>query len=231
MGRRRRAGDAVHRIDSAAAFASAFEVSRETLERLEMYAGLLRTWQKTINLVAPSTLEEIWHRHFADSAQLMGLAPEAAIRWFDLGSGGGFPGLVLAIMAADRAGGERLTFTLIDSDTRKCAFLAEVVRKVGLGPAVAVEILSQRIETDATRDKLGQADVVTARALAPLDRLLELAVPAFGQGSIGLLLKGREAKSEVEAARRRWSFDYELHDSRTDAEGQIVVVRELRARG
>ena len=136
----------------------------------------------------------------------------------------------MAIMACERDAG-RQQFTLIDSDTRKCAFLAEVVRKVELGSAVAVDIVAERIESDAVRDRLAHVDVVTARALAPLDRLLQLALPLFADETVGLFLKGREAKVEVDSARKRWLFDFELHDSRTDAEGQIVVVRNLKARG
>ena len=123
-------------------FARAFGVSRETLERLETYEALLKQWQKTINLVAPSTLSDIWHRHFADSAQLLALAPPGAERWLDLGSGAGFPGLVLAILLAERGHGR---VTLIESDTRKAAFLGEVARRVG----VAVDILGTRIEKSA----------------------------------------------------------------------------------
>jgi len=205
-------------------FARTFAVSRETLERLEAFAALLRQWQKTINLVAPSTLPDIWHRHFADSAQLLALAPPDAERWLDLGSGAGFPGLVLAILLAERGPGRRVT--LIESDTRKAAFLAEVARRTG----VAVDILGTRIEKAATQDKLGPVDVVTARALAPLPRLLDLSAPFFSGPTIGLFLKGREAEAEVEAARKLWNFEPELHPSLTDASGRIIVIRALNAK-
>jgi len=204
-------------------FARTFSVSRETVERLETYAALLRLWQKTINLVAPSTLDDIWHRHFADSAQLLALAPPAAERWLDLGSGAGFPGLVLAILLADR-GSSRVT--LIESDTRKAAFLAEVARKTG----VAVDIRGSRIEKSATQAKLGPVDVVTARALAPLPRLLDISAPFFSGPTMGLFLKGREAEAEVEAARKLWDFEPELTPSLTDASGRIVVIRALNAK-
>lgn len=124
-------------------FARAFGVSRETLGRLETYEALLKQWQRTINLVAPSTLSDIWHRHFANSAQLLDLAPPRAEHWLDLGSGAGFPGLVLAILLAERGHGR---VTLIESDTRKVAFLGEVARRVG----VAVDIRGTRIEKSAT---------------------------------------------------------------------------------
>jgi 16S rRNA (guanine527-N7)-methyltransferase len=204
-------------------FARTFSVSRETVERLETYEALLRLWQKTINLVAPSTLDDIWHRHFADSAQLLAHAPPTAERWLDLGSGAGFPGLVLAILLADRGSGR---VTLIESDTRKAAFLAEVARKTG----VAVDIRGTRIEKSATQAKLGPVDVVTARALAPLRRLLDLSAPFFSGSTMGLFLKGREAEAEVEAARKLWDFEPELKPSLTDASGRIVVIRALNAK-
>jgi 16S rRNA (guanine527-N7)-methyltransferase len=204
-------------------FARAFGVSRETLDRLETYAALLRQWQKTINLVAPSTLTEVWHRHFADSAQLLALAPAGAMRWLDLGSGAGFPGLVLAILLAERAGAH---MTLVESDTRKAAFLAEVARRTG----VTVDILGARIEKTATQAKLDPVDVVSARALAPLPRLLELSAPFFSGPTIGLFLKGREAEAEVAAASKLWNFEAELHPSLTDSSGRIVVIRALNAK-
>jgi len=203
-------------------FARAFGVSRETLERLETYEALLKQWQRTINLVAPSTLSDIWHRHFADSAQLLALAPGAE-RWLDLGSGAGFPGLVLAILLAERGHGR---VTLIESDTRKAAFLAEVARRVG----VAVDIQGTRIEKSATQAKLGPVDVVTARALAPLPRLLELSAPYFSGPTMGLFLKGREVEAEVEAARQLWDFEPELRQSLTAISGRIVVIRALKAK-
>jgi 16S rRNA (guanine527-N7)-methyltransferase len=204
-------------------FARTFSVSRETIGRLETYEALLRLWQKTINLVAPSTLDDIWHRHFADSAQLLALAPPAARWWLDLGSGAGFPGLVVAILLAERGSGR---VTLIESDTRKAAFLAEVARRTG----VAVDIRGTRIEKTATQDKLGRVDVVTARALAPLPRLLDLSAPFFSGPTMGLFLKGREAEAEVEAARKLWDFEAELKPSLTDAGGRIVVIRALNAK-
>lgn len=204
-------------------FEAAFSVSRETIDKLLAYEALLRQWQKTINLVAPSTLDAVWSRHFADSAQLLALAPADAKRWLDLGSGAGFPGLVLAIMLADREGAR---MTLVESDTRKAAFLGEVARRTG----APVDIRPERIEKIATQSKLGSVDVITARALAPLPRLLELAAPAFSAHTVGLFLKGRDAETEVDAARERWSFESSLHPSLTDAGGRIVVVRALQAK-
>ena len=201
-------------------FAARFNVSRETISKLSAYEALLRQWQKTINLVAPSTLDDIWGRHFADSAQLLALAPAEARAWLDLGSGAGFPGLVLAILLAGRGGA---SMTLVESDTRKAAFLAEVARQTG----VPVDILRDRIENRATQAKL---DVITARALAPLPRLLDLAAPYFTAETVGLFLKGREAQAEVDQALKRWEFLSALHPSQTDREGRVVEVRALKAK-
>jgi 16S rRNA (guanine527-N7)-methyltransferase len=218
-------------------FAAAFGVSRETVARLEIYEALLRQWQKAVNLVAARTLEAVWQRHFADSAQLMALAPEAR-SWLDLGSGAGFPGLVVAIMLAETprprapmqprrgepAGQETSgCVTLIESDGRKAAFLGAVARQTG----IAVDILSTRIETCATQSRVAAPDVVTARALAPLDKLLSLAAPFLSPRTVGLFLKGREAATEVEAARKVWTFTSELIPSSTEAVAHIVRVSTL----
>jgi 16S rRNA (guanine527-N7)-methyltransferase len=205
-------------------FAKAFGVSRETLDRLETYEALLNRWQKTINLVAPSTIPLIWERHFADSAQLLTLAPEGTSNWIDLGSGAGFPGLVLAILLAGR--GRKVRVTLVESDSRKAAFLGEVARKTG----VAVEIYSDRIEKLATQDKYQSIDVITARALAPLPKLLDLAAPFFSSHTKGLFLKGKDASAEVEMARKSRSFDCRLVPSLTDKAGRVVVIENLQVR-
>lgn len=209
------------RIGSAEAFHEVFGVSRETLERLKTYEVLLRTWQRTINLVSPATLEDAWHRHFADSAQLLNFSPSDAKNWLDLGSGAGFPGLVLAILLAERAPDSHMT--LVESDSRKAAFLREVARKTG----VAVEIRVERSEITATQAKSQIRDAITARALAPLPKLLGLALPFFSPQTVALFPKGREAEVEVEEAKRRFDFDSQLVPSLTDAEGRIVIVRNL----
>ncbi len=215
----------MNHIAGAADFAQAFGVSRETSRRLETYAELLRTWQKSINLVAPSTVDDVWHRHFADSAQLLALAPVGAIRWLDLGSGAGFPGLVVGLLLAERG---ECRLTLIESDARKCAFLREVIRQTGLGPLVAVDIVAERIETAANTTKVGVTDVISARALAPLDRLLGWCQPFFGPTTVALLPKGRDVAAEFVAARRLWAFEADLVASRTLKDGRIVAVRALR---
>lgn len=207
-------------IDGPEAFARTFAVSRETVDRLRLYEELLGRWQKAVNLVAPSTLGDIWHRHFADSAQLAPLFPPTARSHADLGSGGGFPGLVLAIILAERGG---ISTTLIESDQRKCAFLREVARQAG----IVVEIVTKRIEIAETRAMVGAVDVVTARALAPLDRLLALSAPISSASTLGLFLKGRGVEQELEDARRQWRFEHRLVPSLTQEGAYIVEVRHL----
>lgn len=201
-------------------FAEAFRVSRETLAKLETYAAILLRWQKTINLVAPATLPNLWHRHFADSAQLFAHAPAGAAHWLDVGSGAGFPGLVLAILASE-AGSSR--HTLIESDSRKAAFLAEVARNTG----VAVEIIAARIESRETIAKVKKVSCVTARALAPMPRLLPWVAPFFGAETTGLFLKGREVTAELEEAAKTWHFAYELIPSITENDSRIVKLSAL----
>jgi 16S rRNA (guanine527-N7)-methyltransferase len=211
-------------INGSGDFARTFNVSRETLDRLQVYAGLVRQWQKAVNLVAPSTLPELWGRHFADSAQLAALVPDAAQRHVDLGSGGGFPGLVLAIMRSGRDGARTI---LVESDQRKAAFLREAARQTG----IAVEIVSGRIEKPETQAKVGVVDVVTARALAPLERLFALSVPlckASPAGStVGLFLKGRGVEQEIADARLKWRFAHRLVPSLTQVGAFVVEVRDL----
>ncbi len=241
-----------HAVRTASDFAACFDVSRETLARLDVYERLLRQWQKAVNLVAPGTLDDVWQRHFADSAQLLTLAPPEARTWVDLGSGAGFPGLVVAILWADRLplappdspppcgeglgvggipeadgrGEPRRRVVLIESNARKCAFLREVVRQTQIAGRIGVDILSIRIETVATQASLPHTDVVSARALAPLERLLGLAAPLFTSATVGLFMKGKEAAAEIEAARKTWDFNVELASSQTEPDGQIVLIRQ-----
>ena len=206
-------------LDTTEAFKATFGVSRETLARLEAYEALLRRWQKTINLVAPSTLGAIWQRHFADSAQLAALAP-GAVHWLDIGSGAGFPGLVLAILNDGRR-----RHTLIESDSRKAAFLREAARETG----TAVDILCTRIENPETRAKVGAVDCVTARALAPLPKLLELVEPFLAApASVGIFLKGREVAGEIEDAQRGWQFEHELLPSKSSDDGCVLLLGALK---
>jgi 16S rRNA (guanine527-N7)-methyltransferase len=217
-------------------FAVAFNVSRETIGRLEAFAALLRQWQKAVNLVAPGTLDAAWHRHFADSAQLLALAPPGPRHWIDLGSGGGFPGLVIAILLEDAAflrqeGAAAPRVTLIESDARKAAFLREVVRQTdisaGMSGAVAVDILSTRVESVRIKVNVSLPRVICARALAPLDRLLGLAAPLSPPGTMGLMCKGKGISEELKAAQKMWKFDVELVPSVTDRDGRIAVITNL----
>ena len=214
---------ALSRVDTPDEFQARFGISRATREKLETYEALLKRWQKTINLVAPSTLDEIWHRHFADSAQLWQHRPANARTCLDLGSGAGFPGLVLAIMAAETGGTRHI---LVESDSRKAAFLREVARET----RVAVDILCMRIESVETHAKVGVADCVTARALAPLSRLVEIAAPYFASSTLGLFLKGREVAAEVEKAAQDWQFAFELIPSVTEEGGRVVLLKALKPR-
>jgi 16S rRNA (guanine527-N7)-methyltransferase len=211
------------RIDGPDAFIREFSVSRETANRLNRYEELLLQWQKAVNLVAPGTLGDIWHRHFADSAQVARLVPAEAQSLMDMGAGGGFPGLVLAIILSEH---RSIRVTLVESDIRKGAFLREVARQTG----TAVDILSARIEKPETQGKVSQVDVITARALAPLGRLLSLSAPYFAPNSVGLFLKGRDIQGEIDDAKAGWRFDITLVDSVTDAEGRIAVVRNVAAK-
>jgi len=203
-------------------FAEVFKVPRETIHRLVRYADLLAHWQKSTNLVAPSTLPLLWSRHFADSAQIRGLAPEARL-WLDLGSGAGFPGLIVAIL---QAGKPNFRMHLVESNRKKCAFLAEVARET----KAPVDIHAMRIEELAESAQSLKPDVVSARALAPAPRLFELASPFFGPRTRGLFLKGREAEAELEAARAAWEFTSRLHPSLTSSSSHIVEVTALRPR-
>ena len=209
-------------VDGPAAFAEVFKVPRETIHRLSRYAELLAHWQKSTNLVAPSTIPALWSRHFADSAQLVGLAPEARL-WLDLGSGAGFPGLVVAIL---QTGKPDFRMHLVESNRKKCAFLAEIARETG----APVEVHAMRIEELAERGDRPMPDIVSARALAPLPLLYELAAPFFRGETRGLFLKGREVEVEIHAARHAWTFDARLHRSLTSSDSHIVEVTGVQPR-
>ncbi|HYF55381.1 MAG TPA: 16S rRNA (guanine(527)-N(7))-methyltransferase RsmG [Salinarimonas sp.] len=192
-----------------------FAVSRETRERLHILVDELRRWQRVKNLVGPETLKEVWRRHVADSLQLAALAPDARV-WVDLGSGAGFPGLVLAIAAAERPDG---MVHLVESNGRKCAFLRHVARLTG----AAATIHDARLE--AVVPGLAGVDVVTARALAPLPQLLAWTEPLLKNGAIGLFPKGQDAAAELTDARKSLRFDAETLASRTDPRAAILRIR------
>ncbi|MBY0612862.1 MAG: 16S rRNA (guanine(527)-N(7))-methyltransferase RsmG [Beijerinckiaceae bacterium] len=191
-------------------------VSRETSERLEIYATLLVKWQARINLIAETTATSIWRRHFADSLQLRRIVPDA-LRWIDMGSGAGFPGLVVAIDLADDPAAH---VHLIESNGKKCAFLREVVRETG----ARATIVDSRIEQAMPAFSARCVDVVTARALAPLTILLGYSEQVLKTGARGLFLKGQDVEQELTDSTKCWNLDYQLHRSETDPDARIVEI-------
>jgi 16S rRNA (guanine527-N7)-methyltransferase len=193
------------------------DLSPAALERLEALEALVRRWTGAINLVSSATVPDLWTRHIADSAQLWPLAPPGAAAWADLGSGGGFPGLVIACLAAE-AGAPRVT--LIESDQRKCAFLRTAAREL----ALPVSVLAVRVEAAPPQG----APIVSARALAPLASLLPLVARHLSPGGTALLPKGRDWEAEVTAAQATgWRFACEALPSRTDPSGRVLRVADI----
>jgi 16S rRNA (guanine527-N7)-methyltransferase len=197
---------------SAGGFAATTGVSRETLQRLEAYAALLLTWSARINLVGRATLSDVWRRHFLDSAQLFPLIPAGAQSLVDLGSGAGFPGLVLAILGVPGV-------ELIEADSRKAAFLREAARVTG----AEVTIRACRIEAVPSHS----VDVVTARACAPLDRLLTLGERFIGLWTACLFLKGERVEEELTAAGKVWTMTASRHPSRADPGGSVLLLQQV----
>lgn len=197
--------------------ARAFGVSRETSSRLATLRDLVLKWNARINLISRASEPELWFRHIADSAQLWALAPPGATTWADFGAGAGFPGLVVAALAAEAR--PSLRMTLVESDLRKAAFLGEAARAMGVEAAIRTE----RVESLPPLS----ADVVSARALAPLDRLLSFADRHRKPGGIGLFPKGRAVHKELEDAAAQWRFDHRLHRSLTDPDAAMVEVGAL----
>ncbi len=188
-------------------------VSRETLSRLEIYVALLRSWNVRINLVGADSLEDVWRRHILDSGQLFRHLPAGATSLIDLGSGAGLPGLVLAILGAPGV-------HLVESDQRKAAFLREAARVT----ATAVKIHATR--SDAV--PAFPASVITARALAPLPKLLEMALPFVGPGTVCLFLKGGDLGDELTAAQTKWIMKPQVMVSDSDPTGHILRLEELQ---
>jgi 16S rRNA (guanine527-N7)-methyltransferase len=195
-------------------------VSRETLDALDLFRDRLLRWTRQINLIAPATTPQAWTRHIVDSAQLFPLAPRNADSWCDLGSGGGLPGIVVAIIAREYVPVRR--HLLVESDRRKAAFLIQVSRELGLNCTV----MPQRAENAAP----ACADVVSARALAPMAELLPMVARHLAPGGCALLPKGRAWATEVDAAHRMWEFALEEIDSVTDPDARILRLTELKAR-
>ena len=196
-------------------------VSRETEERLERFVDLLLAWQKTTHLVSPASIPKLWTRHVADSLQLLDLAPEARL-WVDLGSGGGFPGLVVACALAERPGA---AVHLVESNNRKAAFLREAVRITG-APAVVQAIRIEKFVANFP----AVPDVITARALLPFKLLMDNIFLLLSRGALGLFPKGQDVAVELTEATKYWNIDYSLVPSRTDSLARIVVVRGLDRR-
>lgn len=195
-------------------------VPREAEERLHEFAERLRRWNRRINLLSRGETDDLWRRHILDSAQLLPLAPRAARSWLDLGAGAGFPGLVCAVISA--AQNRPTHFTLIEADARKVAFLREAARVL----KVDVTIIEERIEAMSSPPQ----DVISARALAPLDRLLSYAHPYTHAGTRLIFPKGRRAESELTLARRDWHIRVVRVPSRTDPEATIFQISEVRRR-
>jgi 16S rRNA (guanine527-N7)-methyltransferase len=194
-------------------------VSRETEKRLDQFVDLLLAWQRTTQLVANSTMAEVWTRHIADSLQLVALAPNARV-WVDLGSGAGFPGFVIACALSEAVGG---CVNLVESNAKKAAFLREAVR-LTKAPAV---VHHTRIEKFV--DSFGDsADVVTARALAPLKLLLKQSVALLQGDAVGIFPKGQDVEAELTEASKYWNMQATLAPSLTDSKGRIVIVRGLQ---
>lgn len=191
-------------------------VSHETFMRLKVYESVLREWQSKINLISPTTLPELWRRHFLDSAQTIQYLGSAK-QLLDVGSGGGFPGLVISILTD-------CSVTIVESDQRKCAFLNEVVRQTG----AKATILNQRIE--AVDPNLVPAECVTARAFAPLSKLFSLLSPWLIAGARGVFPKGRLLPDEIRVAEADWIFTNHSYPSLSDAAASILVVDGLIAR-
>ncbi|MEO1196315.1 MAG: 16S rRNA (guanine(527)-N(7))-methyltransferase RsmG [Pseudomonadota bacterium] len=193
------------------------DVSRETYQKLEAYAQLLTTWTKKINLISASSVPDLWKRHIEDSVQLYNLGPPEWRRWLDLGSGGGLPGLVIAILADNNPDRE---VVLVESDARKCAFLRSALRETG----TSARVVHGRIE----RLDPFSADVVSARALASLTDLLGYAERHLSAGGTALFLKGQKAHAEIDEALERWTFACENHPSETDASGVILSIGDVK---
>ncbi|HKN08895.1 MAG TPA: 16S rRNA (guanine(527)-N(7))-methyltransferase RsmG [Pseudomonadota bacterium] len=203
--------------DRAAAL-SLTPVSRETLARLDRFVEVFLAWQRTTNLVAPSTIPQLWTRHIADSLQLLPLAPDART-WIDFGTGGGFPGLVIACALASQPG---TSVQLVEANAKKAAFLREAQR-VTEAPA---RVHGERMEEFA-KHFAGEMDVVCARAVSPLKSLLGLTFPLLQSGAVGLFPKGKNAEDELREASIYWKMNATLVVSRTDPAGRIIVIRDL----
>jgi 16S rRNA (guanine527-N7)-methyltransferase len=204
--------------DSGELRIAGLDVSRETFAALEDFVTLVRRWNPAVNLVSKASLAHLHDRHMADSAQLYSIAPAAARQWVDLGSGGGFPGLVIAILAKGRNADLRIT--LVESDARKATFLRQAAQALNL----QVTVLNERIESIPP---LG-ADVVSARALAPLADLLAFAEHHLDPSGVAIFPKGARFAEELTEARNLWDFEVDSHPSLSEPGSAVLVIRKIR---
>ena len=201
-------------VTDAVSFQAATGASDAQLADIEAYRALLADWNTRMNLVGPSAMADFWGRHAFDSAQLLSLAPEAKV-WADLGAGAGFPGLILAILLKNDPDGE---VHLVESMAKRCRFLEAVVEALDL-PAIVHNVRAESIGL--------RVDRVTARAFAPMERLLTFAQPYFKLGAVGLFLKGEGVDAELELAAKDWTFQARQFPSRSDPRGRIVEIKRL----
>jgi 16S rRNA (guanine527-N7)-methyltransferase len=213
-------GSPILASDKAAALALT-PVSRETAARLDRYVALLLEWQAKTNLVAPSTLPNLWTRHISDSLQLLTLAPSAKV-WADFGSGGGFPGVVLACALAEAPD---TMVHLVERNAKKAAFLREALRVSNSRGIVHLSDIGDSVDRIA-----GAVDCVTARAVAPLHQLIGFAEPMVRRGAKALFLKGQDVEAELTEATKYWNISPQLHSSRTGGHGWIVELDHIERR-
>jgi len=200
--------------------AKTFNVSRESFEKLQVYADLLGTWQKQINLVGPKELPRLWSRHIADALQMVEYIPPGVSCAVDLGSGAGIPGVIIAVVLQERG----FHIHLVESNGKKAAFLRAVVRELG----ISADVYCARIESLHGEEWTSRVEMVFARALAPLPKLLELSVPFVEKSGKMLFLKGLDVDSELTETTKYWSIGYEKYLSRTNVDGCILNIKDFQ---
>ena len=206
---------------------SHLSVSRETSQRLDSYVQLLERWQKSINLVAPSTIPQVWHRHILDCAQLAKLHLDRP-HWVDLGAGAGLPGIVVAILRQEAY--PAFNLHLVESNGKKCAFLREAIRICGVSAQIHDMRIESALPTVFPEPNIWKHTVVSARALASLEQLLSYSSFALNHGAGAVFMKGIEAQSELTEAQKSWHIDAELIPSVTEPDARIVLIRQARHR-
>ena len=197
-----------------------FDVSRESLKKLDIFVEHLKKWQKSINLVGPKEIDRIWSRHIADGLQLAQAVPDHVKSIADLGSGSGIPGIIIAILLQPHG----VRVHLVESNGKKAAFMRDVIRKIG----VEARVHCARIEDVYSQDWVKEIDLVTARALAPLPLLVKLTVPFIENGGEMLFLKGEAVDSELTETAKYWNIEHSLIPSRTNVAGCILSIKEVR---